>query len=100
MAVLFRKGEVGAKSVPDIVTVKDKGPASGLMQPFFHHMRQGGLAGAGKAGKPDYDASVLVLLFPAAPGHSCSMSNYVWTFHVFKKGHKGSRVQGFKENII
>jgi hypothetical protein len=38
MPVIFGKAQVGTESVPDIIAIKDKGSAAGLMQFLFHGM--------------------------------------------------------------
>jgi hypothetical protein len=38
MPVILGKTQVGTESVPDIITIKDKSPAAGLMQFFFYGM--------------------------------------------------------------
>jgi hypothetical protein len=41
MTVFFRKTEIGAQTMPDVVTVKDKRPAAGLVQSFFNCVSNG-----------------------------------------------------------
>jgi hypothetical protein len=41
MPVIFGKTQVGTESVPDIITIKDKGTAAGLVQFLFHSMGNG-----------------------------------------------------------
>ena len=64
----------------DIVPVQHEGAAQGSVECFLHGVRDGRLAGARQAGKPDYGAAVAVEPLAPLASDRCVMPDYVGAF--------------------
>jgi hypothetical protein len=80
--VLRAEPETGTQTVAHIVAVKSIGMTAHKMPSFFHHVRHGGLARAGQAGKPHHGTPMPIQRFAPLARNGAMVSDDVNLFHL------------------
>ena len=61
------EGQIGAKTVTDVVAIKYIGKVTPAVKLLFHQVSYGGFPRSGKTGEPDHRSFVAVEFFPIQP---------------------------------